>query len=443
MPPYTTSCGKTGVTRAGFAAPYGRYGCDSPKALLDSALATMVEVNPTPAFIMITGDMAAHSLCTNGPGTPPSNCGKDSQNHTNVVTAIQTVIAAVGAAFPNTPILPMFGNNDTPEHYITPLGADHIEYMNTIKSIWAPVITCASCSKQVVANLTQFDVAGYYSVSEVIPGTRILALNSLLFGSGLDQRYIADAGGVAAQDLAAKEHLAWIDSELAAAAVAGQQVILASHIPPGMQPYNGKANWNATYQVPFFEILAKHSAAVSIQLYGHFHFDTFRVFPLAANAGSACAVNEALVSAAQANSYVSDSQRTTTLLAPGMSPIFFNNPAFRLYQMDMHAKQIVDYQQYWLDLQKANFASTQPKWELEYTFSQLYNRTLSADNLCSLATSMGTDSRLWAAYSSARAMQYFPFRYKYMCAMTTLSATAYDECIAQTANFGSGDYWPM
>ena len=68
------------------------------------------------------------------------------------------------------------------------------------------------------------------------------------------------------------------------------------------------------------------------QLFGFMHKDDFRLQLLDSNRDS------------------SDMKRSFALLAPSLSPDFKSNPAFRMMSLDKEALCLVDYSQYYMDL---------------------------------------------------------------------------------------------
>lgn len=98
-----TVCGPKVRQPAPFAAPFGRYGCDSPQALVDSAVAAMKAVDDAPAFILVSGDLAAHQLCGNATILGP--CVDVLEPNAEALRAIRLAVDTLRAQFPSTPIM--------------------------------------------------------------------------------------------------------------------------------------------------------------------------------------------------------------------------------------------------------------------------------------------------------------------------------------------------
>ena len=106
----------------------------------------------------------------------------------------------------------------------------------------------------------------------------------------------------------------------------------------------------ARFSELFFFLLVAH-------IFGHTHTDTFRV--------------------------LTDKYRNPTgalLLAPSITPLVTHqypktvgtNPGIRQYLYRNNSKSLLDYQQYFVDLEKANLVEY-IQWTLLYNFSQMYN----------------------------------------------------------------------
>lgn len=380
----TTACGPKVLQRAEQAAPFGRYGCDAPLALLTSTLEQMVAVDPNPAFVLLTGDMAAHRLCGNATMTGP--CTSPLANATAAQAAIQAVVDLVRATFPCVPVVPMFGNNDVPAHYVTPLGPLGKPWLDAMAALWRPAALSAGCPNELPADnidMSIFSSTGAYSVLlGPSPGFRVVALNTLLFGR-LEKYNLSESGGIATQRAAADSMKVWLESTLATAGTKGEKVILASHMPPGMQPYDDQAVWDEGYSDGYVEQVSAHADAVVAQLYGHFHYDTFRV--------------------------LDDGKAGAVLLTPSISPVNRNNPAFRRMFARKADLSVYDYEQYWLDLPQSN-ALNKEHWALQYKFSQLYNTTLAGKDMAALQKRLALDTRLYSEYMQNRQIMYSPFQ---------------------------------
>ena len=54
--------------------------------------------------------------------------------------------------------------------------------------------------------------------------------------------------------------------------------------------------------------------------------------------------------APETNAMKQDTAKSFVLLAPAISPVYHNNPAFRMVSLDTEQLSLVDYTQYYMDL---------------------------------------------------------------------------------------------
>lgn len=92
-------------------APIGRYGCDSPPVLIETMLSRMVEKFGELDVILITGDFAAHHISmSSSPGQTIE------ETYALLLETLGSINEMISVKFPNTLVLPAFGNNDSKYH---------------------------------------------------------------------------------------------------------------------------------------------------------------------------------------------------------------------------------------------------------------------------------------------------------------------------------------
>ena len=169
--------------------------------------------------------------------------------------------------------------------------------------------------------------------------------------------------------------LQWLDSQLAAARAANQKVWLIMHVPPGANTtgiaqkvgtFNSSTQitsdeavmmWQPQYQLEFMAILSKYPGLIAMGITGHTHMDEFRVL----------STGEVLFG------------------IPGISPVFGNNPAFKVFTVAKDTEMPTDYQSVSYNLAgkplPEQFSSlytfstaygASPNTTLESSFQQLY-----------------------------------------------------------------------
>ena len=71
------------------------------------------------------------------------------------------------------------------------------------------------------------------------------------------------------------------------------------------------------------------------QVYGHIHQDKIKL-------------------QYHSDKYLDSADKSFLLTSPSVTPVYGNNPAFRVYDFDPHTNNIVDYTQHYLDLSASN-----------------------------------------------------------------------------------------
>ena len=261
---------------------------------------------------------------------------------------------------------------------------------------------------------------------------RILSLNSIF----LSQKYQALSsihGCTPVSSTAPADLLAWLDRNLAAAAQANQKVWLMFHIPPGIDGYASAMNnqtqitggaadnaatcgtsivpmWVPAWTEQFDALVAKYLSTVVAGFAGHTHSDDFR---LIGDAGPG---------------------RKFVLIDPAISPVYSQNPSFRVvnYRSD---GTITDQTTYYLtNLPKAT-STVKGRWKREYTCTRQWKtRELDAASLSQVYGRVVASEpvrqqwlRLYAVSGPAEEGEKPIVRALY-CAVEGLSVASYREC---------------
>lgn len=421
----STICGSVDYTRTASSAPYGRRACDAPKALVDSLVQTLAGTNPNPGAIVVTGDIAAHMLCET-PGAGFSDCdGSTAQSHTQQIDALTYVSDALRAAFPHTPILKLMGNNDSPQHYVTPLGPAGVPYMRQLMDIWGPGIRCDGCGlgSAYTVNTSTWDTGGYYAASLTHPSgsrTRFVILNTLLFYRTLPTLNLTRWGGYQAQRDAALTHLLWLGHQLQDASAAGDAVVLACHVPPGLNSFSSVLNLQPDLQQLLFQTLQPYTGTVSAVLGGHYHTDVMSLLRVGPQAGVPASGDGVI----------------PLLAMSSITPVYQANPAFRTYALN-DAGAIDDYTQHWLDLAAATAAaaagaSAPPTWQPLYQLSSAYGVPSFANRaaLVALSNKFIVNGDAYRTYISNRLARQAPFQVHHGCMTQSSTPDELDQCKA-------------
>jgi hypothetical protein len=154
-------------------APLGRYGCDPPIDLVEKMMKTLADQAEDFDAIIVPGDFVAHGITYD----PKES---DSGNYTLLKETLSSVSSLFDKYFPNTPVMPSFGNNDCKYHYQAPYTVEKEEYYSFIYDIWFNKRT----ANQKVINGTNvmktFMNGGYYRY-DLNDKLSLLSINTLYY----------------------------------------------------------------------------------------------------------------------------------------------------------------------------------------------------------------------------------------------------------------------
>jgi sphingomyelin phosphodiesterase acid-like 3 len=204
------------------------------------------------------------------------------------------------------------GNNDsyTGDYNIIPNGV----FLHDTANAWSTLIKDNDNRKSFNAS---FPVGGYYAVN--LPGTKkqkLIVLNSVLFSTKITGPRV---------DQAAQAELTWLNFQLTQATQQHQAVLLAYHIPMGVNIYAmlkhlfGGFNefWQAKYNSAFKKVLQDYAGTVKGVLAGHLHVDNFQQIKLSSGVEIPVSVTQAI------------------------SPIYGNDPGFKIYTFNANNLELI------------------------------------------------------------------------------------------------------
>lgn len=223
----------------------------------------------------------------------------------------------LAAAFPDKDVFMVVGNNDTySRNYQSVPGG---EFFQQTGALWSTLIKSAGPR---TAMRQDFSTAGYYAVN--IPGhpdLRLIVMNSVLFslkstGSG-SQR-------------AAMLQLNWLQQQLRQAKSQQQKVLIALHIPPGLDVYATRRwrlftfleFWRPEFIERFKKELGDYYPQIIAVISGHLHYDWTQTVML------------------------SGRRDVPMITVPSVSPIFGNDPGFKIYHYLPSSGRIDDFDTY-------------------------------------------------------------------------------------------------
>ncbi|XP_035917227.1 LOW QUALITY PROTEIN: acid sphingomyelinase-like phosphodiesterase 3a [Anopheles stephensi] len=366
---------------------YGDYMCDSPWSLLESATQAMKsKQGDNVEFVLWTGDGLSHSA--------------KRMHETKRLDVLRNITELMSRTFPSQFVFPVLGHED---------GSANFEQLGELWRHWLPLEA-----------LQTFEKGGYYTIEQTKSRLRIIALNtnymrhdakySQSHSSAVKQRpdgsyhypagghygdhhmgkhyharegsssgylysdrrngyssssNVADSGigGHASALSGSSSHESekqweWLEEVLAKSSRNKETVYIVGHIPPGSDERHightipfGHSSFTEKNNVRYLRLVKRYSSIIQGQFFGHLHSDSFRVV-----------YNEV------------GKPVSWMMIAPSISPRRSgesNNPAMRLYKFDTDTGQVLDYTQYYLDLEQANKLE-EAVWQPEYNLTTYY-----------------------------------------------------------------------
>lgn len=296
------------------------------------------------------------------------------------------------------------GNNDTyQDHYVINFDDSFFKNMG---EIWSNAITDDNI-KSVVAN--EMATAGYYaSTLPQQPNLRLIVLNSVLFS--------AQAQGNSV-DVVANNQLAWLHQQLEFAKAFNQKALIVMHIPDGVDafstasstPFSIKTFWQQEYSERFEADLVNYSDNIVGVLAAHDHGDWMRVL------------------------HGGNNQLVAMSGVPSVSPVFGNNPAYKIYSIATDELTLSDFVTYTFPLN----ASSADGWIKEYDFDQTYQPKCKycavIDAMTKLQATGDAINNYKKFYTTGMTTdtqyKFMPF---YWCAVNHLDSNGYQQCLDDT-----------
>jgi len=297
------------------------------------------------------------------------------------------IAEALNTSFPGVLVIPSIGNNDVYPDYNITCNDPKLLYLHDAYSSWIP-------SDQV----NTFLQMGAFAVSP-LPSLLILSLNTILYsGRNTNVMNASDPCG----------QFAWLSGQLENAKNSGVAVYIIGHIIPGMDPDYYTPLWVSSYIATFLEIVIPYtSGVIEGMLFGHVHRDEFRMLNIP-----------------QQTNVIS-----SLVTASSFTPIFDNNPSFRLYKYNKDYT-LSDYQSFYIDLYLANVYG-QANWTLEYSWSDYGEGQLGTSSLSAFLSSMQKDPALFAQWFDRRVALAELTQQAALCVVLAPDTPDFNTCMGQ------------
>ncbi|XP_050536756.1 acid sphingomyelinase-like phosphodiesterase 3a [Daktulosphaira vitifoliae] len=292
----------------------GDYACDSPWSLVKSAVRAMKEKHgDNIEFILWSGDSVS----------------LDVNDASARVVAIQNVTNLLSHTFSSQFVFPVLGHDDPGALLGQRIGYTELGYY---WRQWLPTDA-----------IQTFNKGGYYTIEQKSNKLRIIALNSNAFTS-----YEND------EDVNPNEQLAWLERILLKSAKNKETVYLVSHKCPGVNERDPDEapKFHDKYSSKYLQLIRRYANIIVGQFCGDLHSDTFRIVY-------------------DHNKRPVSWMMMSPSLTPSKSPGISNNPGLRLYKFNINSGHILDYTQYYIDLETSTNGSPDD-WRVEYNLTQYY-----------------------------------------------------------------------
>lgn len=313
-----------------------QYGNDTGFSLLISSLAAAkhsAKANQA-QFILILGDVLGHDYKRY---YKTYSADKHLDGYQDFVRkTLEFLSGEWKRAFPDLDIYFVAGNNDSYKgDYVSSPGGP---FFRDVANIGSGLIKNANNR---AAMRSQFAAAGYYAVDLPQPSnTRLIVLNTNLFS------YKARGKGVSR---AARQELVWLHDQLEYAKDKNKKVFIAMHIPEGIdvsrsariQLFRLLELWHGNNTQRFQSEVRAYAPQIAGIFAGHLHSDWFHILVF------------------------DDKNEVPVIGVPSISPIFGNNPGFKVFTYSNSARKIEDFVTYYYPL------NTKRAWGMGYDFNQI------------------------------------------------------------------------
>ncbi|RCS52823.1 hypothetical protein DTL42_08290 [Bremerella cremea] len=397
------------------------YGQDSNYTLMTSALDAAKVCQPQPAFVLYPGDFLAHDWQAQYDRLAPETIAENPQAYRDFTKQALAVVACeFGKRFPQTPVLATLGNEDSycGDYWIQPGGP----FLASFAKVWQPLLRDtveAETFSQSFASLGAFraELPG-------LPADRLLVLNSVFWSGSYCCAYHAP-GKQNCCDCTApgpqpgRAMMAWLKEELAQARAEQKRVWLLMHVPPGLDSYveeqdSGKSKaaelWTAEFTTRYLALIDEYRDVLHVSFTGHTHMDDYRVDRIQ---GEPILLHK---------------------IAPAVSPIFGNNPAFQVFQVDDQTAVVTNWQVHYGDLAAAQHATL--SWQQEYDARASYGiERVTAPSINRLFTKMrlAPQSRAAEAYRQFYQVSSTPITQKdlpiFLCTVLNSTFDKFSKCL--------------
>ena len=355
----------------------GALNCDTSINTLKSFVQAAYDLNPD--FLIWTGDNAQH----------------DAWNSTQeeAYFATRTIKKEIDEVFKNSiPIYPVIGNHEVYPNDLLASGGE------SIFQVYADIYKDYFFEDQALETFSKY---GYYTEKHPNTNLRIIALNCLYCDS-INYHHLSS------NHTEAKKEFIWLEQVLREAESNGEYVYILDHFPINSEFTLAECSKRLIAIFDRFDYIIRGYFS------GHNHLDD--IAPVRRYFEPRPIIN-------------------INYIAPSLTPNGEEglNPSFRQYIIDSNTKQVIDYEQYRLNLTEANLKG-QAEWYLSYTATELFNVSdlTEREQMCSINTEGEYIKKRYSDNASEKQMHDKKEILKAECTITTDSYYDYFECTEQS-----------
>lgn len=279
---------------------YGTYQCNIPQRTMELFFEGVNQLDPD--IILFTGDIPPHTMWDET---------LDSQLNCTV-----TLTETLGRIIKSTPIYPCIGNHEMFPTNLLSLSQipDKTPYLlDQFTKLWAPLANFTDEEMQTM------NTTGYYTKLLNYDRLRLVAMNTLYM-------YTANFYNVLNNDERHSDEATQLKRDivriLLQARNDNEKVLFIGHHVPGNSDFIiRESRW---YQ----DLMANFSDVIFLHMSGHTHTDEFRLF-----------------------NNPDGSVASMVYVSPSIDSHDFRNPSVRIYYVNESTYEVIDYDQYYLDIQ--------------------------------------------------------------------------------------------
>lgn len=337
------------------------YHEETSPELFELLLKSMEKQKPGVSAVLFTGDVLCHNfneLCYKY----IRNVKEEGKNEF-IYKTMEYVSMKMRENFPSVSIYFSLGNNDSFKgDYAIVNDGDFLHKTTSLfyDNLINPATQTANNSKAKKDFYDTYSAHGYYVQDfPLVSNGRLIGLNTIFFSNNFpDSLYSIKPG---------KEELIWLEKQLTESEKAGEKVFLLLHIPPGINVYTSqhKSNgsdmnvslfWQEEYNDRYLELMQRYHKTIAASFAGHTHMDDFRLIY---------------------NQETNDKKPLDYVhITPSVSPVFGNNPAFQIIDLNVNTGELTETNTYYLNISKPF-----KDFEFEYEYRNVYDENPDAEGL--------------------------------------------------------------